>query len=152
MLTKEQLFEMQKIVMLADEIRGSAGVLRLPEDSAFRQKFYNFVVRELRKVMAAEEQLDSDLWTGTIRVSQSCEALAVKEQQTVGHQIKSMKDDVNSMLKKLDDSGVLTNQNTGDSLDGEDVLDNPRPSGDKVATTKNVPTAQRRQKNETTKE
>lgn len=35
----------------------------------------------------------------------------------------------------------LTETNSGDSLNGEVVLDNPRPSGDEVTTSKNVPKA-----------
>lgn len=83
MLTKEQLFNIQQLVMTADEIRGPNGTLTLPKCNEFRQKFYSNTVREMRKYHARGEQID-----------------------------------------------LLTDQQKGVSLDGEVVLDNPRPTGD----------------------
>lgn len=93
MLDKKQLFSIQSHLMTAISIRTHQGELMLPNDPEFRMKFYNFMLREFKRIHAKEEQIEME----------------------------------------------LTNDQSGVSLNGEDVLDNPRPTGPNGTKTKTVP-------------
>ena len=57
MLSTKSLFQLQKLIITADSIRGQEGVLRLPNDDQFKQKFYSFIIREMRKVASSTNDI-----------------------------------------------------------------------------------------------
>ena len=131
------LFQIKKQLATMQAIKTAHGDIDISNDVTIQAHLEKLLYRHLKKVVdeayESGEQVDwliQSYQDHKEHVRNAHADLAEKEKETVQNQIKSMKDDVDSMLKRLDESGVLTNQKSGDSLNGEVVLDNPRPTGD----------------------